>query len=66
MWNHLLLDYDDEIVVEFFNYGWPINYKSHQLQQSTQRRFYQTPGGYGFELSSLFFCEQRYFIVCVS
>lgn len=36
MWNHLLLDYDDEIVVEFFNYGWPINYKSHQLQQSTQ------------------------------
>ena len=27
MWNHLLLDYDDEIVVEFFNYGWPINYK---------------------------------------
>ena len=36
MWNHVLLDYDDEIVVEFFNYGWPINYKSHQLQQSTQ------------------------------
>ena len=36
MWNHVLLDYDDEIVVEFFNYGWPINYNSHQLQQSTQ------------------------------
>ena len=36
MWNHLLLDYDDKIVVKFFNYGWPINYKSHQLQQSTQ------------------------------
>ena len=36
MWNHLLLDYDDEIVVEFFNYSWPITYKSHQLQQSTQ------------------------------
>ena len=28
--------YDDKIVVKFFNYGWPINYKSHQLQQSTQ------------------------------
>ena len=36
MWNHLLLGYGDEIVVEFLNYGWPINYQSHQLHQSTQ------------------------------
>ena len=36
MWNHLLLDCDDEIVVEFFNYCWPINYQSDQLQQFTQ------------------------------
>ena len=30
MWEDLLLDYHDKIVVEFLRYGWPINYSASQ------------------------------------
>ena len=35
MWAHLLHHYDDKIVAKFLEYGWPINYSSHQLPLST-------------------------------
>ena len=35
MWEDLLLDYHDKIVVEFLKYGWPINYSASQSPHST-------------------------------
>ena len=36
MWDHLLLDFDDKIVVKILKGGWPINYQSHQLPPPIQ------------------------------
>ena len=35
MWRHHLTDYDDNIIVDFLEYGWPISYISSQLPCST-------------------------------
>ena len=37
MWEDLLLDYHDKIVVEFLKHGWPINYSASQSPHSTMR-----------------------------
>ena len=36
MWDHLLRDFDDRIVVKLLKDGWPINYQSHQLPPPIQ------------------------------
>lgn len=35
LWKHYLQDYHDIIVVDFLEYGWPINYMSLQIPRST-------------------------------
>ena len=34
-WRHYLADYVDRVIVEFLQFGWPINYKSSVLPQPT-------------------------------
>lgn len=34
-WNKYLHDYDDFMIVQYLHYGWPINYQSNVLPQST-------------------------------
>ena len=35
VWRHYLTDYVDHVVVDFLQFGWPINYKSSFLPQPT-------------------------------
>ena len=35
VWRHYLTDYVDHVVVDFLQFGWPINYTSSVLPQST-------------------------------
>ena len=56
LWRRLLNDYEDKVVVDFLQYGWPINYSS-DTEPSMPPRNYYSAHAYATHVDK-FICEE--------